>query len=155
MQKKYLNLLLITIAFIIWMVIFYQMVLNDNNDQDNFTISAPNSAIVAEKKELTNLEQYISKNSVDPFITPFNYSVPKPKITNQKSQPRAKSIPKLQLLGILTDKDGPMAIVGFPDNTIQFVREKQKIEEFIIKKISMDAIEYIYDGISQTINLQK
>jgi len=153
MPKKYLNFLLISVAFVVWMVIFYQFVFVDNNDEDYTVLENQKSVQVLNSIKKENIDQYLLKAIVDPFITPFNYSTPKPKVTKSKSPPKPQNVPKLQLLGILSDKEGPMAIIGFPNNSIQFVREKQKIDKFTIMTISENTVKYKYENIFQTLNL--
>ena len=100
---------------------------------------------------------YSDKLLRDPFITPFNVIKPKPKIIKKKVQSRPekkKKIPKLKLLGTLNDQDGPMAIIQFPDHSTHFVREKQKIESFIIEYIDNKKVRYKYKDQSLEMSLE-
>ena len=80
----------------------------------------------------------------DPFITPFNEVKPKPSVVKREEKPKLDDLPKLRLLGTLSDKDGPMAIVQFPDYSTHFVREKQKMDDFVIDKIENNKVRYRY-----------
>ena len=156
MPKKYLNLLLISIAFSIWMVIFYQLVFDENNDDEDYSnLNNQNSVQVIKEEHKENIEKYLAKTNVDPFITPFNYATSKPKIEKTRTPAKDQNIRRLQLLGILSDKEGPMAIIGFPDNSIQFVREKQKIDKFIITKITSNTVSYKYENNIQMLNIEQ
>ncbi len=141
MPKKYLNLILITIGFVIWMFIFYRIVFEDNSDNE-YSMEQVDSKQNTGKNSFIKAEMYPGDELSDPFITPYNYSPPKPKVIKVKKEKKPQNLPRLSLLGILSDQEGPMAIIGFPDNTIQFVREKQKLENITIDKIDSSIVFY-------------
>lgn len=153
MQKKYVNLILITIGFVVWMFIFYRIVFEDENDVE-YSVEQVDSKQNSGYNINKNVEKYQVVKTNDPFITPFNYSQPKPKVINQNNENKSQSIPKLSLLGILSDHEGPMAIVGFPDNSIRFVREKEKIENFKIDKIGSNVVYYQIGNSRQNIKIE-
>ncbi len=141
MPKKYLNPILITCGFVIWMFIFYRIIFEENND-NVYSIEQVDSKQNTGKGLIKKAEMYPAGKLNDPFITPYNYSPPKQKVIKPKIQKKAQNLPRLNLLGILSDQEGPMAIIGFPDNSIQFVREKQKIENITIDKIDSSIVYF-------------
>ena len=55
---------------------------------------------------------------------------------------------------MLNDKDGPMAIIQFPDKSTHFVREKQKINDFFIEYIDNKKVRYKYKKTVLEMNLE-
>ena len=153
-SKKVIHLILITIAMIIWFTVFYRIISPFKNSEES-GINNNNNPLLKKKIETTYPSFPISKLN-DPFSTPFNKKIKRNNKNKGKQLKKNKSeivFPQLDLLGIIIDKRGKMAIIRFPDNSIYFVREKEKIKNIFIKKIEKKVLKYVYSGIEKTISL--
>lgn len=154
MNKKTINLILITISFIIWMSVFYKIISADGDDNDNIS-SVPVKMEIIKPDSVQSV--YALNLQKDPFKTPYNSKQKKkrqPLKTKVKKTPKEKP-PQLKLLGILSDSEGKLAIIKFPDSTIRFVREKEKYDKIEIIKIHKNKVEFRFAGLKQTISMQK
>jgi Tfp pilus assembly protein PilP len=139
-SRKALNLLLMSIAFLVWIVFFYRIIFEENQEE--------NSMVVPEQKErVTNIKSnkindYPETGQKDPFITPYNQYIAKPKQTVQNKPARKEEpAPKLRLLGTIDNK---MAIIAFPDNSVKYLKVKQMANNVTIVKINKDKVEFTY-----------
>lgn len=140
--KKKMNLLLISIAFALWMVIFFKFIL-DTNNEDESIIPTTNRNIVEKEEKSTADSTYANMSLKDPFVTPFNKKKkPKPKKTIQKINKDVPRPPKLELLGILNDQNRSIALVKFPDRSVHFVKKSQEIGNVKIIEINANNIDY-------------
>ena len=135
MLRKRINIILLTVAFFVWMIIFYNIVFSDN-EKDRLTEKYVKSEFKNNKEDTLGVN-YPLERQKDPFITPFNHRPFRPELANKSEKKVTKDeSPKLYVLGIMKDRQGSMAIIGFPDEIVHFVKEKQKINDIEIVRIN-------------------
>jgi hypothetical protein len=136
LSRKAINFLLMTIAFSIWMVFFYRIIFQENQNQSDVpaVIQEAMVAPVVSKKAA----QY-NNGQKDPFITPFNQYKPKPQQELKKPVEKKEPVPVLRLLGTIDNK---MAIIAFPDNSVKYLKVKQVANAITVVKISKDKVEF-------------
>ena len=159
MQKKTVHLILISIASLVWIIVLYKFIFNEsdenNSDKESLAISKTDKIVDTIKRE-KKITGYPDSLLNDPFITPFNHKSPRKKVIKKKIEKKEiEIIPELKLLGTLKDREGgPMAIIQLPDHTTLIVREKQKINDYVIEKINNKILNYRYKDKSLEIQLQ-
>ena len=143
-QRKKINLFLITIAFIIWMVIFYKFILG-SNEENHANILDHEQDFVEKKAQIVSDSIYAPHRLRDLFITPFNKkNEVKKKKNAQKNNKVIPQPPKLELLGILNDQNRAIALLKFPDKSVLFVKISQKIGKIRIVDINDNSIKYTF-----------
>jgi hypothetical protein len=143
MPKKWINLILSTAVFIIWIVIFYKYFLTENND-DNISGFREKEAV---HKTVGKKIGYETKAVHDPFQNPFNFRQ-KP-IINRASEKASKKQVKplnIKLLGILTDERGRLAIIEFESGATLFIRVGEQVQGIKVIKILDNEIEVLYEN---------
>lgn len=143
-QRKRINLFLITIAFTIWMFIFYKFILDEKEETHAIMTNTQQELIEHEEPGLSD-SIYTRDRLKDPFITPFNKKKEVKKKKNaQKNNKVIPQPPKLELLGILNDQNRAIALVKFPDKSVHFVKISQKIGKIRIVDINDNSIKYTF-----------
>jgi len=151
MKKKTLNLILLTIAVSIWLYVFYKFIFSEDGEGQPLT-DQPVSIQVSSKADSLRVS-YNAQELKNPFRTPYNKkSVSKPvkKVIVKKEEIKN---PKLILMGIVSDKQGRLAMIQFPDWQVHFVREGDKVGEVKILKITEKKVMYNYMGIKMDLSL--
>ena len=143
-SKKYFNLLLLSAALVVWLIIFFRIIRQEDQDENNNRVSAAQSYRV--KRAGTTQAPYLASHLKDPFATPFNrqQKIEKPLFKEQKKEV-LKTLPRLELIGIIKDQQGKLAIVRFPDGITYFVREGQELDKIKFIKIGEAMVEFVYE----------
>ena len=138
-SRKVINLLLMTIAFAVWMVFFYRIVFEGNQEENYFPTTIRNEVVYIIKPK--KRDNYPKKGQKDPFITPYNHYDPKPKtiIPVVKAAP----VPTLHLMGTIENQ---MAIIAFPDQSVKYMKVKEKVNDITVVKISRDKVQFKYNN---------
>ena len=126
-------------AFVVWMVLFYRIIFNENRDEDIQPLLTRKTSVDIYHSNKEN--NYPANAQKDPFITPFNTYTPKPKTQVQKPVVREEPVPRLRLLGTIDNK---MAIIAFPDNSVKYLKVKQSQNDITIVKIGKDNVSFKY-----------
>jgi Tfp pilus assembly protein PilP len=142
MSRKMINLGLVTVACSVWLLVFYKI------------ITAEGRGSVAESREIRyrvkttsidSTDQYPAHLQKDPFTTPFNCTVMQKQIVSPRSpRPEQPKFPDLNLIGIIYDSKKPMAVIGLADNSVHFIRAKQKLDDLEILQIEKTKVVIRY-----------
>lgn len=140
MPKKWINLILSSAIFIIWIVIFYRLFFSDTQMETEM-IDTPGGHTTA----VISISKYDSLSKSDPFKNPYNnfrkkVIQPRPRIQQKMRQPLS-----IKVLGILADEKGKLAIIELGNGESRFVREGEQVDDMKILKILDDEIEVLYE----------
>jgi hypothetical protein len=151
--SKKLNPFLITIAFSLWIFIFYKYILVEDNETMLSLETVKTEYFKVDSKVLPD-SVYTSSGLKDPFVTPFN----KKKVVQKKTTIQKKMTvtppPKLELIGILSDQKRYLALLKFPDNKVHFVKEGENIDKIKIIEIKENGLKYLFGRQSYQIIIQ-
>jgi len=139
MSRKKINLVLLTVAFLVWLLVFYKLIAGKNED-DNSSRSEKITAHI-EINPSDSTTAYPADKENDPFITPYNYtSVRENNVHTVIQLAEVKHFPDLNLVGIIYDNKKAMAILGLPDNTVRFVQARQIIDNIEVLQIEKNKV---------------
>ncbi len=142
MPKKWINVVLSSAVFIIWIVVFYKFFFAQDN-HDNLDKLTGKEALFNPVKKKAN---YADKKHRDPFQNPFNF--------RQKTKPKTKPKPiqqkrvkplNIKLSGILTDERGKLAIIEFESGETHFMRVGDEVQGVKVAIIYDDEIEVVFE----------
>lgn len=152
LEKKFINFFLITVATIIWLVVFFKIISPDNGYENDTHYQTLEKAykIKADSADVLQNRYTVQKN---PFITPYNNRKKPKKNTVRPKKKEEIIVPQLSLLGIMMDSKSKLATIKLPDGSIRFVREGQIINNIKILHIGQNKLIYSYKGIRRTIIL--
>jgi hypothetical protein len=140
MPKKWINLILSSVVFIVWMIIFYRFIFGEGETVDvNTDIPVTNKRNVLFRETL-----YDSLPKSNPFNNPYNFRKPVPAPNITERIPRPAYFPQTRLLGILTDEHGKLAIIEFENGQTRFMRQGDMFMEIKILLIAEHEIEVIF-----------
>ncbi len=145
-MKKYLNIILVTAAFCLWVVIFYKIVWQDE-EQESGPVNYKQSRNL-NLQTTSNDSLYPEDRQKDPFRNRFNYPPPKKKITSNKIRREIpkKDPPRMTLLGIISDPRGAIAMISFPDNSVKFLRVNDKFSDIELVEINSKEVAFKFDN---------
>ena len=143
MSRKMINLGLVTVACSVWLLVFHKI------------ITAEGRYPVTGSREVEYMAKTIATDSTniypahlqkDPFITPYNYTVVHENIAGRRlpPPPEQSKFPDLNLIGIIYDSKKPMAVIGLPDNSVHFIKAKQKLDDLEILQIEKTKVVIRY-----------
>ena len=139
-SRKIINLILMTAAFMIWIVFFYRIVFEENGEEDALPAKTHKERVEIYHSKKDN--NYPVNEQRDPFVTPYNQYKSKPKPQVQKPVVQEEPVPKLRLLGTIDNK---MAIIAFPDNSVKYLKVKQTENNITIVKIGKDNVSFEFN----------
>ncbi|OGB69700.1 MAG: hypothetical protein A2Y94_13670 [Caldithrix sp. RBG_13_44_9] len=145
--KSQIVFMLLLLSILLWSKIFLKI----KAEFDNRSKSSEKPKTIFQATATDSGSRFIDLyllDSLEKIQDPFSYNFGKEKLQDQKSDSTRKKsntdsdTPFFKYSGLLSDKDGKVALIEISPNDIQFVREGQTIQGFELIKILSKQVRF-------------
>jgi len=145
--KSQIVFMLLLLSILLWSKIFLKI----KAEFDNRSESSEKPKTIFQATATDSGSRFIDLyllDSLEKIQDPFSYNFGKEKLQDQKSDSTRKKsntdsdTPFFKYSGLLSDKDGKVALIEISPNDIQFVREGQTIQGFELIKILSKQVRF-------------